>query len=93
MDVFATLRALPARLYTRYVAPARLEKRRSRRLAIYQVTDVQRIALANLAAIYRLLPPEAQARVRVIFISLDERDSPAALKNYVPFFNERFIAF
>ena len=47
--------------------------------------------LANLAAIYRLLPPEAQARVRIIFISLDERDSPEALKNYVPFFNEKFI--
>ena len=47
--------------------------------------------LANLAAIYRLLPPEAQARVKVIFISLDERDSPGALKNYVPFFNDHFI--
>jgi len=47
--------------------------------------------LANLAAICRLLPPEAQARVRVIFISLDERDAPSVLKNYVPFFNERFI--
>lgn len=46
--------------------------------------------LANLAAIYRLLPPEAQARVRVVFISLDERDTPDALKKYVPFFNERF---
>ena len=49
MDVLATLRALPARLYTRYVAPARLEKRRSRRLASYQVTDVQTIALASRA--------------------------------------------
>ena len=47
--------------------------------------------LANLAAIFRMLPPEAQARVRVIFISLDERDTPSALKNYVPFFNERFV--
>ena len=47
--------------------------------------------LANLAAIYRLLPPEARARVRVVFISLDERDNPAALKNYVPFFNDQFI--
>lgn len=47
--------------------------------------------LANLAAVLRELPPEAQARVRVAFVSVDERDTPETLKNYVPFFNERFI--
>jgi len=47
--------------------------------------------LANLAAVLRELPPEAQARVRVAFVSVDERDTPETLKSYVPFFNERFI--
>ena len=47
--------------------------------------------LGNLAAVYRKLPPEAQERTKVVFISVDERDSPASLKEYVPFFNERFL--
>jgi protein SCO1/2 len=47
--------------------------------------------LGNLAAVYRKLPPEAQERTKVVFVSVDERDSPASLKEYVPFFNERFI--
>lgn len=47
--------------------------------------------LGNLAAVYRKLPPEAQEHTKVVFVSVDERDSPASLKEYVPFFNERFI--
>ena len=47
--------------------------------------------LGNLAAVYRKLPPSAQERTKVVFISVDERDSPASLKEYVPFFNERFL--
>lgn len=47
--------------------------------------------LANLAAAYRLLPPAAQSKVRVAFVSLDERDTPDTLKKYVPFFHESFI--
>lgn len=47
--------------------------------------------LGNLAAVYRKLPPAVQEHVKVVFISVDERDTPASLKDYVPFFNERFI--
>ncbi|MFA7344990.1 MAG: SCO family protein [Terrimicrobiaceae bacterium] len=47
--------------------------------------------LGHLAAVYRKLPPSAQERTKVVFISVDERDSPASLKEYVPFFNDRFI--
>lgn len=47
--------------------------------------------LGNLAAVYRKLPPAAQEHLKVVFISVDERDTPASLKEYVPFFNERFV--
>lgn len=47
--------------------------------------------LGNLAAVYRKLPPAAQERTKVVFISVDERDSPESLKEYIPFFNERFV--
>ncbi|MEI6492407.1 MAG: SCO family protein [Verrucomicrobiota bacterium] len=47
--------------------------------------------LGNLAAVYRKLPPAAQERTKVVFISVDERDTPASMKEYVPFFNDRFI--
>ncbi len=48
--------------------------------------------LADLAAIYRKLPSADQAKVQVLFISVDpERDTPKVLKNYVPFFDEHFI--
>lgn len=46
--------------------------------------------LGNLAAVFRKLPPAAQEKVDVVFISVDERDSPATLKDYVPFFNDHF---
>ncbi len=47
--------------------------------------------LGNMASVYRKLPPAAQERTKVAFVSVDERDSPETLKEYVPFFNERFI--
>ena len=47
--------------------------------------------LGNLAAAYRKLSPEAQERTKIVFVSVDERDSPASLKEYVPFFNDQFI--
>ncbi|MCX6971907.1 MAG: SCO family protein [Verrucomicrobia bacterium] len=47
--------------------------------------------LGNLAAVYRKLPPGAQEHTKVVFVSVDERDTPASLKEYVPFFNEQFI--
>ncbi len=47
--------------------------------------------LGNLAAVFRKLPPAAQEKVDVVFISVDERDTPQTLKEYVPFFNDHFI--
>lgn len=47
--------------------------------------------LGNLAAVYRKLPPDVQEHTKVVFVSVDERDSPETLREYVPFFNERFI--
>ncbi|MEI8293662.1 MAG: SCO family protein [bacterium] len=47
-------------------------------------------SLANLAAARRALPEEAKNRVRVVFISVDERDDISALKKYMPMFDEKF---
>jgi protein SCO1/2 len=47
--------------------------------------------LGNLAAVVRALPPEVRDRVQVVFVSVDERDSPATMKDYVPFFDRSFI--
>jgi protein SCO1 len=48
--------------------------------------------LANLANVYKLLSPDDQARVQVLFVSVDpERDTPEVLKEYVPFFDNHFI--
>jgi protein SCO1/2 len=48
--------------------------------------------LANLARAYDLLSAEEQARVQVLFISVDpSRDTSKVLKTYVPFFNRHFI--
>ncbi len=48
--------------------------------------------LANLARAYDLLSAEEQARVQVLFISVDpSRDTSKVLKTYVPFFNRHFL--
>lgn len=48
--------------------------------------------LANLAITYKLLSPEEQGRVQVLFVTVDpERDTPKVLKDYVPFFDQHFI--
>src|SRR5689334_8168055 len=48
--------------------------------------------LANLARAYELLSPEEQARVQVLFISVDpSRDTSKVLKSYVPFFDRHFF--
>lgn len=47
-------------------------------------------SLANLAAARRALPEEARHRVRVVFISVDERDDISALQKYMPMFDEKF---
>ena len=48
MTPLAILRQLQSWLYARYIAPARLEKRRSQRLAVHQVCDLQSISTARL---------------------------------------------
>ena len=47
-------------------------------------------SLANLAAVCRQLPDPIRQRVRVVFVSVDERDDIAALKKYIPLFDEKF---
>ena len=48
--------------------------------------------LANLAAAYDRLSAAEQERIRVLFITLDpDRDTPAVLKDYVPFYEKHFI--
>lgn len=48
--------------------------------------------LANLASAYEQLSRAAQARVQVLFISIDpKRDTPAVMNAYVPFFDKHFI--
>ena len=49
MNVLTTLRILRSWLYARYVAPARLAKRRSHRLAIHEFSDTHKIPTASLA--------------------------------------------
>jgi protein SCO1/2 len=47
-------------------------------------------SLSNLSAAIRLLPHQARERVNVVFISVDENDDIAALKKYMPLFDEKF---
>jgi len=48
--------------------------------------------LHQLAGIMEQLTPEEQSRVQVVFVSIDpERDTVAALRDYVPFFHESFL--
>jgi protein SCO1/2 len=48
------------------------------------------VSLANLAAARRALPEEVRNQVRVVFVSVDERDDISDLKNYMPMFDEKF---
>ena len=49
-------------------------------------------SLTNLAAVYQKLEPEQRKQVQILFLSVDaQRDTPAALKNYVPWFDPSII--
>jgi protein SCO1 len=49
-------------------------------------------SLTNLAAVYRNLEPEQRKQVQILFLSVDsKRDTPAALKSYVPWFDASII--
>lgn len=47
--------------------------------------------LANLAAVRREMPAENRGRVKVVFVSVDPKDGPAALAGYLPLFDKEFI--
>ncbi|WP_119279699.1 SCO family protein [Calidithermus roseus] len=54
--------------------------------------DVCPTTLQDLKRVYTRLTPEEQARVQVLFISVDpERDTPEALGRYVQFFDPHFV--
>jgi protein SCO1/2 len=49
-------------------------------------------SLTNLAAVYQKLAPEQRKQVQIMFLSVDgQRDTPAVLKNYVPWFDPTII--
>jgi protein SCO1/2 len=49
-------------------------------------------SLTNLATVYQKLEPEQRKQVQILFLSVDsKRDTPAALKSYVPWFDARII--
>jgi protein SCO1/2 len=48
--------------------------------------------LSDLSTIYKALPEQERNRVQIVFITIDpERDGPATLKEYVPYFDPSFI--
>lgn len=54
--------------------------------------DVCPTELAKMSAAFDLLPPETQARIQPLFITVDpERDDPAALKDYTDLFHPALI--
>lgn len=54
--------------------------------------DICPTTLAQLREIQRKLPPAASQRLQVYFVSVDpHRDTPAQLKNYLSYFDKRFI--
>jgi protein SCO1/2 len=54
--------------------------------------DVCPTHLANIAAALRRLPPDAQAKVRVVFVTTDpDRDTPDRLRQWLNNFDSRFI--
>ena len=53
--------------------------------------DVCPLTLANMAAVYNLLPAAQQKKVAAVFVSVDpERDTPERLGDYVHAFNPAF---
>ncbi len=54
--------------------------------------DVCPTTLADMAAALKMLTPEEAGQVQVLFVTVDpERDRPALLKQYVPFFHPGFL--
>lgn len=53
--------------------------------------DVCPTTLSDMALALRQLPPEQASRVRVLFVSVDERDTAETLAQYVPYFHPDFL--
>ncbi|ADC89555.1 electron transport protein SCO1/SenC [Thermocrinis albus DSM 14484] len=54
--------------------------------------DVCPTALSTMAKVMKNLSEKEREKVKVLFVSVDpERDTPAVLKNYVPFFYPTFV--
>jgi len=53
--------------------------------------DVCPTTLSDVAMAMQLLPPDQAKRVRALFVSVDERDTPETLARYVPYFHPEFI--
>ena len=54
--------------------------------------DVCPTTLSDMAQAFKLLGPEAAAQVQVLFVTVDpERDTPAVLEQYVPYFHPSFL--
>lgn len=54
--------------------------------------DVCPTTLSDMDAALKSMPPEAAAKVQVLFVTVDpERDTPEVLKAYVPYFNPTFL--
>ncbi len=54
--------------------------------------DVCPTTLATLSAVLRKVGPNAAARMRVLFVTVDPaRDTPSVLKRYVAFFGPQFV--
>lgn len=54
--------------------------------------DVCPTTLSDMAEALKLMPREAAAKVQVLFVTVDpERDTPAVLKAYVPYFHPDFL--
>ena len=86
--------AYPFELTDQNGSPFRLEDQRGSLILLnFGFTCCPNIcptSLANLAAARRALPEEARDRVRVVFVSVDERDDISDLKKYMPMFDEKF---
>lgn len=75
--------------------PRRLEDFKGRAVVLFfgytACPDVCPTTLAKFAEVMKALGPEAQ-RVQVLFVTLDpERDTPQRLKEFVPWFDPRFV--
>ena len=76
-------------------APFQLKNQRGKLTFLYfgftNCPNICPTSLANMASAIRLLPPAARDQVSVVFVSVDENDDIAALKKYMPLFDEKFI--